>query len=380
MKKNLLLLPLIGMFSLPMAAQHTYKKYFGTLTPTGGAGKALEIVMDLDRHDSLFFGTYYYKKAGQTMDLDGTIGKNGKLVLRETDPQGNGSGAFTGTVSGSTFSGTWSNGKTDYTFSLTENYPAGSIHLLSAAFDSTAIIPPFKPKGESVSAVYHFDFLIADGSDKTAMNKINSSLYQDYISGQPPKTWDTTGIRKLAANDGRRFLREYRETYDTMKATTPSTDFENMLYSFNWSADASMSVKFNEENLLSVATIAGGYTGGAHGMYGCIQDVYNTKTGDTVALAQLFKPGYAPKLTQIAEQVLREQYKIAPGDLLSTAGFFVDKLELNDNYYVNRGGIGFFYNPYEITPWAMGPVDVFIPYAKLKDLIAPKGLIGWAAK
>jgi hypothetical protein len=41
----------------------------------------------------------------------------------------------------------------------------------------------------------------------------------------------------------------------------------------------------------------------------------------------------------------------------------------NDNFFVTKGGVGFHFNIYEITPYAVGSFDAFIPFNELKGLL-----------
>jgi hypothetical protein len=43
---------------------------------------------------------------------------------------------------------------------------------------------------------------------------------------------------------------------------------------------------------------------------------------------------------------------------------------LNDNFAVAKRGIIFYFNSYEIAPYAMGPTELLIPYAKLSGIIS----------
>ena len=46
-----------------------------------------------------------------------------------------------------------------------------------------------------------------------------------------------------------------------------------------------------------------------------------------------------------------------------------DKFQLNQNYGFRKDGIVFYYNNYEIAPYAAGPTEVVIPYESVRTWI-----------
>lgn len=105
--------------------------------------------------------------------------------------------------------------------------------------------------------------------------------------------------------------------------------------------------------------------GAAHGYYYIGSMLFDLATGDLVHEDDLFVEGYRPKLTELLETyvVNFEDYE---EDFL-----LVDSIEPNDNFSVNEDGITYFFNPYEITAYAYGIVDITIPWDALKEILKP---------
>lgn len=40
-----------------------------------------------------------------------------------------------------------------------------------------------------------------------------------------------------------------------------------------------------------------------------------------------------------------------------------------ENFYLDKDGITFYYNVYDITPYAMGPVEIKIPYEMMEHML-----------
>jgi hypothetical protein len=77
-------------------------------------------------------------------------------------------------------------------------------------------------------------------------------------------------------------------------------------------------------------------------------------------------------LGSLLEKHFRLQYKLKATDSLQEGGLFENKIEPNDNFYLTGAGIGFTYLPYEIGPYAMGQVDIFIPLKEIRTYLKPE--------
>jgi len=67
-------------------------------------------------------------------------------------------------------------------------------------------------------------------------------------------------------------------------------------------------------------------------------------------------------LQSLLERNFRKQNNLQPTDSLTTAGLFENEIKPNDNFYVTGKGIDFAYTPYEIGPYAMGEIEIFISF------------------
>ena len=77
------------------------------------------------------------------------------------------------------------------------------------------------------------------------------------------------------------------------------------------------------------------------------------------------------QLTGLAEKKFREMKNMGETDSLKDAGFWFDgnKFALSENFGVTETGLLFFYNPYEIAPWAMGSTELEIPFEEIQTLL-----------
>lgn len=115
-------------------------------------------------------------------------------------------------------------------------------------------------------------------------------------------------------------------------------------------------------------------TGGAHPNRNVDYLNFRPSTGDRVSLADILKAGSEPQLTQIAEKRFRQMKGLSANADLNESGFQFEKNQffLNNNYSIGRDSLKFYYNNYEIAPYAVGPTELVIPYSEIKDLLRPE--------
>lgn len=116
------------------------------------------------------------------------------------------------------------------------------------------------------------------------------------------------------------------------------------------------------------------YTGGAHPTNYQHYYNYDYNTAKQISLDDIFVPEFENKLNELVEKAFREENDLTPGQPLTDAGLFEDKIEYNDNFLLTRNGIIFHYNIYEIRAYVYGPTDVTVKYSDLIDLIDENGI------
>ena len=99
------------------------------------------------------------------------------------------------------------------------------------------------------------------------------------------------------------------------------------------------------------------YTGGAHG--GTYRGTINMdeQTGRILTESDIFEPGYYQQLTSLLREYLP---KCTEMDMIFDAN-----ISPSDNFYVTSEGITYVYQQYEIGPYALGIVEVLVPWSEL---------------
>ncbi|GLB53391.1 hypothetical protein NBRC110019_24320 [Neptunitalea chrysea] len=122
--------------------------------------------------------------------------------------------------------------------------------------------------------------------------------------------------------------------------------------------------------LISIELNSFMYKGGAHGYTSTKYININSKTGEVITNDLLFKDEEGFK--KVAEKAFRKHEKVADDILLEDAGYwFKDNVfQLPENIGFSETEVILFYNPYEITPYSEGPVEVIIPFSQVKKYIS----------
>lgn len=116
------------------------------------------------------------------------------------------------------------------------------------------------------------------------------------------------------------------------------------------------------------------YTGGAHGQHYTLFKNIDVLDHDLIQLEDIVQEGKLSHLTTVAEQYFRKQEELKPNESLSKDFFFEDGIfTLNDNFGITKNHLVFYYNEYEIRPYAEGPTLLEIPYSALKEILNNRG-------
>jgi hypothetical protein len=115
------------------------------------------------------------------------------------------------------------------------------------------------------------------------------------------------------------------------------------------------------------------FSGGAHGQNEKTFFVLDTKLLSKVELTDILQTGAENELEVQINDALRARYHAKPGEPLTSVGFLSETANVPQNFFVSREGLGFCWNPYEISPYVMGTLEVVLPYAQIENLLNDKG-------
>lgn len=332
-----------------------YKRLEGEI-----AGK--HVVMNLEKIEYDYSGSYYYDGSWLSLAIDTIIGKD-SIVLTETPTEGYeyNEKVIPNTLAlkwtGNGFSGKWTSGNKDksYNIALTEKYPAGSYPFEISTYADSA--KAFPNKDNSPSAEIALKVLTTTGKTP-ADSWINKQLQMAAGLKEGQTNWEA-GLKSLTQN----YLKEYQKS---VKELAREGDNYNFL---NYSNHTNQSIVYNNRNYVIVEQLDDDYSGGAHGNYASTFYCLDVKGNKKLTLNDVTHADTLV-LQQLLEKNLRKQYHVKSEDQLNTV-LFDNYLKPNKNFYFNNNGLAFLYNPYEVASYAQGQIIVFIPFSELKGYLNP---------
>lgn len=353
---------------LPPSGDHAF------LILAGKVGESSPIQMQLMREpgdtggNSMLHGSYHYLSQRKTLELSGRLRYDDSFELEESLPvvDAKSTGSFTGKWQDGDdggairLTGTWTSadGKRKLPFTLQQVQPEGSAALDFHYFEesygrkrgggyferrSSLLFPQVRGTSGAASAVNAALRRIADGREE----------------GEEAPRKEVPTLVQLE---------------NSVLAPMPDADQRaemEISYSSSETYDDLFRIQLNAAGLLCIRHFHTEYTGGAHGNHWASHVTLDLSTGRQVTLEELLTPEPKAQLTRLAEAALREFYGLKPGEALNSDNgpLFENKFELNDNWFLTPGGLGFCFIPYEIGPYAAGFIEPVIPWEQLKPLI-----------
>jgi hypothetical protein len=247
-----------------------------------------------------------------------------------------------------------------FSFDLTEKYPEGStrLNVFSDIAEQKLLKDPKSPHASLKLAL-----LIPEIPESHAfgIDSLNRIMLNKFSEGTEYKG-DPSSEVTLLSSMKKDFFENYISSNETMYREMPGA-------SYGWELLKSTYIIFNEEDKLSFYILNYTFTGGAHGLETQLFTSVDMKTGRTITINELFKPGYENRLMNLLTNKLHQMIKLPLQTKLTESGYFVDEIKPNDNFYLNGEGVGFFYNHYEIAPYSFGTTNIFLTKEELKGVL-----------
>jgi hypothetical protein len=198
------------------------------------------------------------------------------------------------------------------------------------------------------------DFPLANVADS-----VKGYIYEDFFDKAVP------------GSDPEALLKDVRDKYFKNYKSNNAEIYQEGDASFNYEKVQETRIIYNSKGILTIENYSYGFTGGAHGMALSGFRVIDLENGRQLSLDDIFRADYQAELKEIINSAARKEYKLESGQSLLEAGFFSESIDPGTNFYVTGSGIGFYYNVYEVAPYAMGEVNLFVDFGELGHILAP---------
>lgn len=244
---------------------------------------------------------------------------------------------------------------------LREARPAGALAMFVQTFADS--IEAFPGKKKSPWGQIEFQAAVPTGGQKALADNVLRQLNDDSLPGRP-----VLPLIQIWARQRQQFEANYRQAAADSRSDAPADAAAPYGYGLRYQQQAATYVLWNQTPLLSLGYFTYDFSGGAHGNYATHTVSYDTRTGQPLTFAAVFRPGARPRLGALLEAAVRRTLRIPAGQPLN-GPLLVKTIPVTTNFYLTSGGAVFTYGPYEIAAYAQGEVSVFIPMADLQPLL-----------
>jgi hypothetical protein len=318
-----------------------------TIVYSGKIGK-FPITMELNIDDESVIGRYEYNNKCEVIDLTGEF-KNGNLTLSGSDE------IFNGKMDSTLFSGTWTKGKKKLDFACKETitpFFTTSIKKLNNenckyANENRKHITDSTNYWDTLCTTIDLELMSFSFEDKALEKKINQFIEKE-VCGFGNMFEDVTKIKSI------------KQLMNTVNKVDE--------YGYEHSISCNFIERFENILTFSISDYSYGF-GAAHPNHFSVMYNIDLKTGKLIQLEDIFKKGTKNQLNKIAEKLFIRENGSEGWD------FEQGKFELNSDFIIQKDGLLFTFDAYEIGPYAAGDPFVFIPYTKIKKLLKNESVL-----
>jgi hypothetical protein len=201
---------------------------------------------------------------------------------------------------------------------------------------------------------------------------------------------EITGAPTPAARESlQAFILDFvlRRTDDTLRAPSVEAVIQDFLDSYEgfrrdypdagqgWEVDRQVAILPSPVGICSIEAREFQYTGGAHPNTSIRLASFDVRSGRRLTLSDLLHPGFGARLDSLGEQAFRAARELPADSSIADSGFWFEggRFRLPPGFAVTSDGLRFYFNAYEVAPYALGPTDFLIPFGQFEYLIRPDG-------
>ena len=197
---------------------------------------------------------------------------------------------------------------------------------------------------------------VVSGLDSTAMVETNKTIAQTMAALFAPDGAAPT-TPELSARAMQESFKEYLSAMDDNQ------------HSWEWSAKGS--TYLNEKGLLGYEVESYSFTGGAHGIGTQTYLLFSTFSGKLLSLDDFIEPESRTSLEKEGELFFRKSLELQEGADLEASGFWFpeNQFYLPENFKLEKEGVRFRFEVYEVGPYALGGLEFTMPWKAVKPFL-----------
>jgi hypothetical protein len=213
-------------------------------------------------------------------------------------------------------------------------------------------------KEDVTKIVLHYPFIdsFLNTSVKDSINKMIQNILLQDIMGEV--TYVDVKERM------QEFITDYKVHKKEMRAF-------HLPVASSWFFELTIDILLNSPRLMSMRVYKLEFTGGAHANPWTTYINLDLKSGTQLTLDELFVGDYGAELLMVAEAQFKEATNLNQDSSLAETIFEFSSGDfmLPQNFSIGKQGISFYYNPYDLGPFALGVISFQIPYNSLMSIL-----------
>lgn len=209
------------------------------------------------------------------------------------------------------------------------------------------------PGDSSRSCSFTASVPVFESGNKQLIDSINTFIAQTFFY----KKNLITDLEKLVWAEADSFYQVYLRDF---------SEFNQADFPLKYEYNLNQEIAFHNNKYVTLKNFVYEYMGGNHGNYGTRYYMFDAITGERITINKLVSDTI--KLQQIAQQEFYKMKELNNKLPINDQGFWFEKnvFHLNNNFGLINDTLVFTYNPYEITSYAEGQIDLKIPMSNLK--------------
>lgn len=131
--------------------------------------------------------------------------------------------------------------------------------------------------------------------------------------------------------------------------------------------------EYGMRNIITYRLTEDTYTGGAHPF--CVTTIFtfDAMTGEYLSLEQVFPSSTHEALTELLTQKLIKNLGKETLEEIQEDGYLeMMEMFVSNNFALRTDSVEFYYNPYDIAPYACGPSSICLSYESVKPYISAR--------
>lgn len=315
------------------------------------------VTFHMQSNGRAYRGNYWYDRVGIPISLTGQL--TDTILSLETFSEDTEVLRLTYDANGN-LRGVWDPGKGKNTLPVRLN-----VLRIDPTFEVYALTDSLKPMRNHASVRVEYEgevpWPVGNGPlERFMKQRISRMLRNDTVKALSPMA--------LLSQQRNNFFKAHGASLKDVTAA----DLEDRGPGFSWGMMQVVQIEYASGSAMCVSSMQWEFTGGAHGNGATVYEIWDLTLRKSVGLRDIISPAGLKALPALLEKHFRKKYAVPAEAPLKDHGLFENRIkEVTSNICLTPKALIFSYTPYEIGPYAMGQIEIPVPFTELMPHLQP---------